>query len=638
MKNLTFTLKTLTLAMVLGMILACGGGGGSDNSETSAKSETKLPAKSKDTPEKEVPKDSGVPPTTVDSDGGDNITGTAQGTPQNEPQSQNDQKPSAGQKTGASCLTDTCTARVPPALDLQFDSLNYFDPSTTQCQLANDSVILKSSSTGRLVVIYRAKYSSLGRWQLYAQQVSLENGIKPALRGNRVNLLPTCDGNVAGVTSFSVTGGTPRGSSTGLRAFSVDEMEDLATVTIKITCVNSFQSRTLNLDLDSLVEVAGATLPLLSSRGAVAYWSAKDLYIMADGSTLKGDGLAANTWLPQMPSLAASGLPRDITDYTSTTVSLASNRTTPSTLFKLRLQVVHPNPTELRAYIVSPSGSYFDIALDANSVRNGLNQEYTLSMTSRQNPGDWKLTIMDSSTRNVGSLQRFEIQETTKFSRSMGEYQGGIYLELNTGEMVFISDNLSRTQLDWSSAVASGFSDAQYGFYLVSQTELLSHNISRWSGEALVSVSQPLGYLSLGPTAARATVYGRYSDCSWDSTARFFGNILRSCSSQSWSWQSKVRMISKGSKKLIWRATAGRELVYISGVETNYRSCRDSSNLFVCELSSFDLSNGTLNATVENRTALDFYNNDRGFLGSKWILERNEGNKGLIFISNNFFN
>jgi hypothetical protein len=102
-------------------------------------------------------------------------------------------------------------------------------------------------------------------------------------------------------------------------------------------------------------------------------------------------------------------------------------------------------------------------------------------------------------------------------------------------------------------------------------------------------------------------------------------------------WRSRFVPITRNNRTVFWRATAGSDTRSPASSTTPAKSCRDSTQGFRCELVTLDLNNGVIAATKVERQALDYQNIDRGFFGSHWMTERHDGNRGVIYLSNRYF-
>lgn len=148
---------------------------------------------------------------------------------------------------------DNCTA---PAATNSFTlkEANYFNPSTSSCQLGN-SVAIVSSQLNQITVIYRANYASVGMWKLYGKRFSVAgDGSMALLDTSPVELYPECFGNTSGVTEFSVIGFRSAQAPTKAlhKHWEYDPAnQNITHVKLGITCVNSAQSGTKTFNLTS---------------------------------------------------------------------------------------------------------------------------------------------------------------------------------------------------------------------------------------------------------------------------------------------------------------------------------------------------------------------------------------------------
>lgn len=154
---------------------------------------------------------------------------------------------------GIPTCVDNCTA---PSASNSFAlrEANYFNPSTSSCQLG-DSVAIVSSHLNQITVIYRANYASVGMWKLYGKRFSVAgDGSMALLDSSPVDLYPECYGNTSGVTEFSVIGfrSTQAPTKTLHKHWEYDPAnQNITHVKLGITCVNSAQSGTKTFNLTS---------------------------------------------------------------------------------------------------------------------------------------------------------------------------------------------------------------------------------------------------------------------------------------------------------------------------------------------------------------------------------------------------
>jgi hypothetical protein len=235
--------------------------------------------------------------------------------------------------------------------------LAYFAPSTNQCLLGDDSVVIKSTQSNRLTVFYRANYAAVGRWQLYAQNIAVDAAGTMSLMGDKVNLHPNCTGNINGVTSFDVTEFEADQSTAGRRALDAKSLERAKSVKIAINCVNTARNVVRTIDLATLRDTTAATTRFLSKDGAVGYWPSKDLYIKGDGSTLTAAGQASSVKIPGgTASMSYSGSPLSTYDYSNTDARAYSSIAGTVTSARVKFTLQHTRMAELTVSLITPDG------------------------------------------------------------------------------------------------------------------------------------------------------------------------------------------------------------------------------------------------------------------------------------------
>jgi hypothetical protein len=213
-----------------------------------------------------------------------------------------DSKAAAAPGTKAACLNDNCTpptSTVAPIMT--FSSLSYFPEGQTNCELGEYVRLVKSLQINQMTIFYRAKYASLGRWQLYARQIQVGTDGTMSFPSEKVNLLPSCDGNVNGVTGFSLTEYADATGSTD-RVLNISDVEKATNVKVSITCVNTAQSAVRVLNLATLSDSLETTVVPLSTLGARGYWPSKGVYLKSDGSSLNRDGTVGNLVVTVAPT------------------------------------------------------------------------------------------------------------------------------------------------------------------------------------------------------------------------------------------------------------------------------------------------------------------------------------------------
>ena len=439
---------------------------------------------------------------------------------ENHPEPSSTKEEASNTNVSGYCLQGDCTAPASPTANINFALYSYFPGSQTGCQMGADTVLVKSLQANRMTIFYRALYASVGRWQLYAQNVGVDAGGVMTPMGERVNLLPGCNGNTAGVVAFDVKEYSDATGNSGARTFNLKSLERAAAVKVDITCVNAAQSASRTIDLSSLLDSDKSTVHFLERDGAIGFWASKNVFIKADGTTLNPDGSAGSLVIPGY---------------------------------------------------------------------NGSN-----------------------------------------ISRVIGEEADGIYIQVTAGTR-YVTNNLSNASVAFGGIATGSFVAPDFGLFVTTQSSANAINFTRWQGNAMISRSNELyGMFSTG--TGSADVYGRYSsECiryaSLQGTSQLTEAVTASnCGYYAGYGYSRLAPISRNQKVLLWHATSA-----------NGYSCRIETTGYGCQLAVANLANGVVTVVKVDRQALDFYNVDRGFFGGRWITERHDGDRGVIYLSNSYF-
>lgn len=192
------------------------------------------------------------------------------------------------------CLTDNCT---PPALAVasgSFSLIDYFPGNQVGVCYVADSTVIKNKSANRMTVIFRAKYASVGKWQLYARNITVAaNG--SLSQGEPVNLFPNCAGDESGVTGYNILGyASPNFTAQNIALNHLVD-SDFTHIKIASLCFSAGPDEQKTFNLATLAnDTSTTTTNFLATSGAVGHWPEKNVYIKSDGSSLNPDGSAGN--------------------------------------------------------------------------------------------------------------------------------------------------------------------------------------------------------------------------------------------------------------------------------------------------------------------------------------------------------
>ena len=437
---------------------------------------------------------------------------------ENRPEPSSTKEEASNTNVSGYCLQGDCTAPASPTANINFALYSYFPGSQTGCQMGADTVLVKSLQANRMTIFYRALYASVGRWQLYAQNVGVDAGGVMTPMGERVNLLPGCNGNTAGVVAFDVKEYSDATGNSGARTFNLKSLERAAAVKVDITCVNGAQSASRTIDLSSLLDSDKSTVHFLERDGAIGFWASKNVFIKADGTTLNPDGSAGSLVIPGY---------------------------------------------------------------------NGSN-----------------------------------------ISRVIGEEADGIYIQVTAGTR-YVTNNLSNASVAFGGIATGSFVAPDFGLFVTTQSSANAINFTRWQGNAMISRSNELYGMFVNGSGG-PDVYGRncydYSSGPRQEAGADSSGVCNYYSTEVNRWRSRLAPISRNQKMVLWHATAFAQT-----------SCRGESTSYGCQLAVANLANGVVTVVKVDRQALDFYNVDRGFFGGRWITERHDGDRGVIYLSNSYF-
>ncbi len=536
----------------------------------------------------------------------------------------------ANTEVSAYCLQGDCTAPASPTANINFASYSYFPGSQNGCQMGSDTVLLKSLQANRMTIFYRALYASVGRWQLYAQNVGVDAGGVMTPMGERVNLLPGCNGNTAGVVAFDVREYIDATGNSGARTFNLKSLERAAAVKVDITCVNAAQSASRTIDLSSLLDSDKSTVPFLKRDGAIGFWASKNVFIKADGTTLNSDGSAGSLVIPGYNDrLSSSGLPIAINDNSTSEASLTVSGSGVVTEKRVSYSIRHTLISDLTVTLVAPDGQTV-VLQDRVSGTSPFTKEVVATFPSPVPfSGQWKLRVRDNINGDVGTLTAFGLIGSN-ISRVIGEDSNGIYIQTNDGNR-YVTNNLSNASVAFGGIATGSFVAPDFGLFVTTQSSASAINFTRWQGNAVISQSNELYGMFVNGSGG-SDVYGRNSGCIvYGSRPRQEAGADSSgeCdyySSEVNRWRSRLAPISRNQKTLLWHATAFAQ-----------NSCRGESPSYGCQLAVANLNNGIVSVVKVDRQALDFYNVDRGFFGGRWITERHDGDRGVIYLSNSYF-
>lgn len=547
-----------------------------------------------------------------------------------------------GSEAAALCLTDNCTAPSVTAPNIAFHTFHYFPAGQSSCQLARDTVVLKSAQAGRMTVLFRANYASLGRWQLYAQNIAVDaQGAMTAL-GERVNLFPDCTGNSEGVRSFEVTEYAEDTLSGAPRVWDVQSLERAKAAKISIDCGNQSAAARRTLDLATLGNTTMITKPFLTQLGAIGPWQRKNVYLKNNGALLSADGVALAGGLAwtSFGGIRVTTLPLATQDRATITATAVTTMAVPGTRVRLRFSVQHTRPTDLSIQLTPPNGvpiSLFNRTLTPQHFQ----YDAEINVPSGVPAGKWVLSIYDAVAGESGRLSDFTIGGPMLAS-VLGEDDAGIYLRTNHNTYYYANQQMTLTELTPEGAWTGGVWDDAAGLVLFAQRDANRQSMDRWQGARPVVSSGELGLPSAAGEGAMSGVYGNYPSCLVATQVSISDQGLAGAHcirTYDWyePWQSRLTPVSRAGKTLLWAATAGLQINHNTSPPTFMRSCRDNAAQFRCQVYSLDLASGRVSPAKVDASALDANNQHRGFFGARWLLDRHDNDQGSLYLSTPYF-
>ncbi len=197
-------------------------------------------------------------------------------------------------ETPEACLTDNCTPPAQTVAPAAYSMIDFFPGSQTGiCSIAKAEVI-SNRSANRMTIIYRAKYASVGKWQLYGRNITVAaNGT--LTQSEPVNLFPNCAGDETGITGYNILGYASPLFTAQSKALNHSSDGDYTHIKIGSVCYSAGPDEQKSFNLATLA--ADNTTPMtdfLATNGAVGFWPEKNVYIKSDGSSLNPDGTAGS--------------------------------------------------------------------------------------------------------------------------------------------------------------------------------------------------------------------------------------------------------------------------------------------------------------------------------------------------------